>query len=292
MDEILYELREHSAGLNAGRWDYIFSVIKKLGHRPEMVLPDRSAVTMAVPFMRSYCELLVKTCHHRGAFAMGGMAAFIPSRRDAAVNAVALAKVREDKEREASQGFDGTWVAHPDLVPTAYEAFDAVLGDRPNQIDRQRDDVTVTAAELLDVAATPGEVTEEGLRNNVSVGIQYLAAWLQGSGAVAINNLMEDAATAEISRSQIWQWLHHGRFATDDVRADHRRGDGHARPRLRRGARRSSRASPPGPTTSSSSPCPPTTSSSRTRSTPDQAGGRSNSAAWPCPTPTQRVARP
>jgi malate synthase len=218
MDEILYELREHSAGLNAGRWDYIFSVIKKLGHRPEMVLPDRSAVTMAVPFMRSYCELLVKTCHHRGAFAMGGMAAFIPSRRDAAVNEIALAKVREDKEREASQGFDGTWVAHPDLVPTAYEAFDAVLGDRPNQIDRRRDDVTVTAADLLDVAATPGEATEDGLRNNVSVGIQYLAAWLHGSGAVAINNLMEDAATAEISRSQIWQWLHHDRFSADDVR--------------------------------------------------------------------------
>jgi malate synthase len=217
MDEILYELREHSAGLNAGRWDYIFSVIKKLGHRPEMVLPDRSAVTMAVPFMRSYCELLVKTCHHRGAFAMGGMAAFIPSRRDAAVNEIALAKVREDKEREASQGFDGTWVAHPDLVPTAYEAFDAVLGDRPNQIDRQRDDVTVTAADLLNVAATPGEATEDGLRNNVSVGIQYLAAWLQGSGAVAINNLMEDAATAEISRSQIWQWLHHDRFSAEDV---------------------------------------------------------------------------
>ena len=179
MDEILYELRDHSAGLNAGRWDYIFSVIKKLGHRPEMVLPDRGDVTMAVPFMRSYCELLVKTCHRRGAFAMGGMAAFIPSRRDADVNAVALAKVREDKEREASQGFDGTWVAHPDLVPTAYEAFDAVLGERPNQIDRQRDDVSVSAADLLNVAATPGEVTEDGLRNNVSVGIQYLAAWLR-----------------------------------------------------------------------------------------------------------------
>ena len=217
MDEILFELREHSAGLNAGRWDYIFSVIKKLGHRPEMVLPDRGAVTMAVPFMRSYCELLVKTCHRRGAFAMGGMAAFIPSRRDPEVNAVALARVREDKEREASQGFDGTWVAHPDLVPTAYEAFDAVLGTRPNQIDRQRDDVTVTATDLLDIAATPGEATEAGLRNNVSVGIQYLAAWLQGSGAVAINDLMEDAATAEISRSQIWQWLHHDRFTSDDV---------------------------------------------------------------------------
>jgi malate synthase len=218
MDEILYELREHSAGLNAGRWDYIFSVIKKLGHRPEFVLPDRADVTMAVPFMRSYCELLVKTCHRRGAFAMGGMAAFIPSRRDPEVNAVALAKVREDKEREASQGFDGTWVAHPDLVSVAMECFDAVLGERPNQIDRQRDDVAVTAADLLDVASTPGDVTEQGLRNNVSVGIQYLAAWLRGSGAVAINNLMEDAATAEISRSQIWQWLRHGRVTADDVR--------------------------------------------------------------------------
>ena len=218
MDEILYELREHSAGLNAGRWDYIFSVIKKLGHRPEFVLPDRAAVTMAVPFMRSYCELLVKTCHRRGAHAMGGMAAFIPSRRDPVVNEVALAKVREDKEREASQGFDGTWVAHPDLVPVAYEAFDAVLGERPNQIERRRDDVSVTGADLLAVAATPGEISEEGLRNNVSVGIQYLAAWLRGSGAVAIFNLMEDAATAEISRSQIWQWLHHGMISPEDVR--------------------------------------------------------------------------
>ena len=218
MDEILSELREHSAGLNAGRWDYIFSVIKKLGHRPEFVLPDRADVTMAVPFMRSYCELLVKTCHRRGAHAMGGMAAFIPSRRDAEVNALALEKVREDKDREASQGFDGTWVAHPDLVPVAMESFDGVLGDRPNQIDRQRDDVEISAADLLNVGATPGEITEAGLRNNVSVGIQYLAAWLQGAGAVAINNLMEDAATAEISRSQIWQWLRHGRVTDDDVR--------------------------------------------------------------------------
>jgi len=217
MDEILYELRDHSAGLNAGRWDYIFSVIKKLGHRPEFVLPDRADVTMAVPFMRSYCELLVKTCHRRGAHAMGGMAAFIPSRRDAEVNAIALEKVREDKDREASQGFDGTWVAHPDLVPVAMESFDRVLGDRPNQIERQRDDVQVVASDLLDVAATPGDVTEAGLRNNVSVGIQYLAAWLQGSGAVAINNLMEDAATAEISRSQIWQWLRHDRVSKADV---------------------------------------------------------------------------
>jgi len=220
MDEILFELREHSAGLNAGRWDYIFSVIKKLGHRPEFVLPDRGDVTMAVPFMRSYCELLVKTCHARGAFAMGGMAAFIPSRRDPEVNAVALAKVREDKEREAAQGFDGTWVAHPDLVPVAQEAFDRLLGDRPNQIERRRNDIRASAADLLDVAATPGEITEEGLRNNVSVGIQYLAAWLNGNGAVAINNLMEDAATAEISRSQIWQWLHHGRVTAEDVRRE------------------------------------------------------------------------
>jgi malate synthase len=218
MDEILHELREHSAGLNAGRWDYIFSVIKKLGHRPEFVLPDRVDVTMAVPFMRSYCELLVRTCHRRGAHAMGGMAAFIPSRRDPEVNAIALEKVREDKDREVSQGFDGTWVAHPDLVPVALESFDRVLGDRPNQIDRQRDDVHVTSSDLLDVAATPGAITEDGLRSNVSVGIQYLAAWLHGSGAVAINNLMEDAATAEISRSQIWQWLHHGRITADDVR--------------------------------------------------------------------------
>ncbi|MBA3244484.1 MAG: malate synthase A [Actinobacteria bacterium] len=217
MDEILHELREHSAGLNAGRWDYIFSVIKKLGHRPEFVLPDRAAVTMAVPFMRSYSELLVKTCHRRGAHAIGGMAAFIPSRRDPAVNEIALAKVREDKEREAGQGFDGTWVAHPDLVPVAMEVFDRVLGERPNQVERQRKDVTASAAALLDVAATPGEITEDGLRNNVSVGIQYLAAWLQGSGAVAIFNLMEDAATSEISRSQVWQWLAHGEIERADV---------------------------------------------------------------------------
>jgi len=217
MDEILYELREHSAGLNAGRWDYIFSVIKKLGHRPEFVLPDRAAVTMAVPFMRAYADLLVKTCHRRGIHAIGGMAAFIPSRRDPEVNAVALTKVREDKEREAGQGFDGTWVAHPDLVPVAIEVFDRVLGNRQNQVDRQREDVNADAAALLDVASTPGEITEEGLHNNVSVGIQYLAAWLRGSGAVAIFNLMEDAATSEISRSQVWQWLRHGRVERADV---------------------------------------------------------------------------
>ena len=217
MDEILFELREHSAGLNAGRWDYIFSVIKKLGHRPEFVLPDRAQVTMAVPFMRSYAELLVKTCHRRGAHAIGGMAAFIPSRRDPEVNEVALAKVREDKEREAGQGFDGTWVAHPDLVPVALAEFERVLGGRPNQVERQRDDVHAEAEQLLDVASTPGEVTDEGLRNNVSVGIQYLAAWLNGSGAVAIHNLMEDAATSEISRSQVWQWLRHGKVSREQV---------------------------------------------------------------------------
>ncbi len=217
MDEILYELGPHATALNAGRWDYLFSVIKKLGHRPEFVLPDRNAVGMGVPFMRAYAELLVATCHRRGAHAIGGMAAFIPSRRDAEVNAVALAKVREDKEREASQGYDGTWVAHPDLVPVALEVFDRVLGERPNQLEVLREDVVADAAALLDVAATPGEVTLDGLRNNVSVGIQYLAAWLNGSGAVAIFNLMEDAATSEISRAQVWQWLHDGRFTREQV---------------------------------------------------------------------------
>ncbi|HEV7824520.1 MAG TPA: malate synthase A [Mycobacteriales bacterium] len=209
MEEILYELRDHSAGLNAGRWDYIFSAIKKFRTRGrDFMLPDRAQVTMTVPFMRAYTELLVHTCHKRGAHAIGGMAAFIPSRKDAAVNETAMAKVREDKTREANDGFDGSWVAHPDLVPICREVFDGVLGDKPNQLDRTRDDVKVTAEQLLDVAATPGNVTEAGLRNNVSVGIQYLAAWLRGSGAVGIFNLMEDAATAEISRSQVWQWLH------------------------------------------------------------------------------------
>jgi malate synthase len=217
MDEILYELREHSAGLNAGRWDYIFSVIKKFRDRDDFVLPDRSAVTMTVPFMRAYTELLVKTCHKRGAFAMGGMAAFIPNRRDPEVTENALARVHEDKSREAGDGFDGTWVAHPDLVPTAMEEFDKVLGDKPNQISRQRPEVSVTPEQLLAVSDTPGEVTEEGIRQNVSVGIQYLAAWLSGTGAAAIANLMEDVATAEISRSQIWQWTHHGRADRDRV---------------------------------------------------------------------------
>ena len=209
MEEILYELRDHSSGLNAGRWDYIFSIIKKFRNRPEFVLPDRAQVTMTVPFMRAYTELLVKTCHRRGAHAMGGMAAFIPSRRDAEVNRVALVKVKEDKDREAADGFDGTWVAHPDLVPTATEAFDRVLGDRPNQLERQRPEVKVTGGQLIDVRVPDGTITENGLRMNVSVGIQYLESWMRGTGAAAINNLMEDVATAEISRSQVWQWVRH-----------------------------------------------------------------------------------
>jgi malate synthase len=209
MEEILYELREHSAGLNAGRWDYLFSIIKKFRTRGrDFVLPERNAVTMTAPFMRAYTELLVKTCHGRGAHAMGGMAAFIPSRRDPEVNAKALAKVRDDKARESADGFDGSWVAHPDLVPVCQEVFDGVLGDQPNQLGKRRDDVEVSAADLLAVAKTPGGITEAGLRNNISVGLQYLANWLAGTGAVAIFNLMEDAATAEISRSQVWQWLH------------------------------------------------------------------------------------
>jgi malate synthase len=217
MDEILYELRDHMSGLNAGRWDYLFSVIKNFRDAGAgFVLPDRADVTMTAPMMRAYTELLVSTCHRRGAFAMGGMAAFIPSRRDPVVNERALAKVREDKEREARDGFDGSWVAHPDLVPVCEEVFDRHLGDRPNQLDRRRDDVHVTAEQLLAVHETPGSRTERGLRENVSVSLQYLAAWLAGNGAVGINNLMEDAATAEISRSQIWQWLHNG-VALDDT---------------------------------------------------------------------------
>ena len=209
MQEILYELREHSSGLNAGRWDYLFSIIKKFRTRGrEFVLPERNAVTMTAPFMRAYTELLVSTCHGRGAHAMGGMAAFIPSRRDAEVNATALAKVRDDKTRESRDGFDGSWVAHPDLVPICREVFDGVLGDQQNQLGKLREDVSVTAADLLSVGKTPGGITEAGLRNNISVGLQYLANWLAGNGAVAIFNLMEDAATAEISRSQVWQWLH------------------------------------------------------------------------------------
>jgi malate synthase len=210
MDEILYELRDHAAGLNAGRWDYIFSMIKTFRDDPAFVLPDRSQVGMTVPFMRSYTELQVATCHRRGAHAIGGMSAFIPNRRNPEVTELALTKVTEDKKREASQGCDGTWVAHPDLVPVARAQFDAVLGERPNQVERQRPDVAVTAADLLDTTIEGGRVTETGLRANVSVGIRYLSSWLSGQGAAAIDDLMEDVATAEISRSQIWQWVHHG----------------------------------------------------------------------------------
>ncbi|TRW44193.1 malate synthase A [Georgenia yuyongxinii] len=214
MEEILYELREHSAGLNAGRWDYIFSVIKNFRTRPEFVLPDRADVTMTVPFMRAYTELLVRTCHRRGAHAIGGMSAFIPS-KDPERDAVVFAKVREDKSREAAAGFDGSWVAHPGMVGAVAEVFDATLGFMPHQIGRTRDDVRVGAAELLDIAATPGAVTAEGLRTNVAVALRYLEAWLEGRGAVGIFGLMEDAATAEISRSQVWQWIHHGTALAD-----------------------------------------------------------------------------
>ncbi|MFE1234052.1 malate synthase A [Streptomyces sp. NPDC058745] len=211
MEEILYELRDHAAGLNAGRWDYLFSIVKNFRDGgAKFVLPDRNLVTMTAPFMRAYTELLVRTCHKRGAHAIGGMAAFIPSRRDAEVNKVAFEKVKADKDREAGDGFDGSWVAHPDLVPIAMASFDAVLGDRPNQKDRLREDVHVEGPELIDIASLDARPTYEGLRNAVQVGTRYIEAWLRGLGAVAIFNLMEDAATAEISRSQIWQWINAG----------------------------------------------------------------------------------
>jgi malate synthase len=216
MEEILYELRHHSAGLNCGRWDYLFSYIKKLARRPDVILPDRAQVTMTAPFMRAYALSCIKACHKRGAFAMGGMAAFIPIKGDAAANEQALQKVREDKRREATDGHDGTWVAHPGLVAIAREEFDKVLHDRPNQIDRRRDDVQVAAAQLLEVPK--GTITEEGLRTNIRVGIQYLEAWLGGLGCVPLYNLMEDAATAEISRTQVWQWVQHPRGVLDDGR--------------------------------------------------------------------------
>jgi malate synthase len=216
MEEILYELRDYGCALNAGRWDYIFSTIKKLGAE----LPDRAQVTMTVPFMRAYTQLLVRSCHRRDAHAIGGMAAFIPSRRDPEVNEIALAKVRDDKERESGDGFDGTWVAHPDLVPVATEVFDRVLGKRENQVDRLRDDVHVTAAELTDFRVPGGEVTDAGLHVNVSVGVRYLDSWLHGVGAAAIDNLMEDAATAEISRAQVWTWVKAGRFTPERVHSE------------------------------------------------------------------------
>jgi malate synthase len=215
MEEILFELRDHSAGLNAGRWDYLFSIIKKFRGRKDFLLPDRNSISMTAPFMRAYTELLVKTCHTRGAHAIGGMAAFIPSRKDPEVNDVALAKVREDKDRESGDGFDGTWVAHPDLVPVAMEVFDRVLGEHPHQRERLREEVSVAAEDLLRFEIPGGASTEAGLRNDVSVGLQYLASWLQGIGAAAIANLMEDAATSEIARSQVWQWVHHGAVLDD-----------------------------------------------------------------------------
>jgi malate synthase len=215
MDEILYELRRHSAGLNCGRWDYIFSFIKKLRQQPDVCLPDRALVTMTVPCMRAYSLLCIKTCHRREAHAIGGMAAYIPVRSDAVANELAMGKVREDKQREARDGHDGTWVAHPGLVPVALEAFDALMPGT-NQIARKREDVQVSAADLL--AVPQGPITEGGLRTNVSVGVQYVEAWLRGTGCVPINNLMEDAATAEISRAQVWQWIHHPKGILDDGR--------------------------------------------------------------------------
>ncbi|HEY1417474.1 MAG TPA: malate synthase A, partial [Myxococcaceae bacterium] len=210
MEEFLYEMREHASGLNAGRWDYMFSFIKKFRNRKDKVLPDRAQVTMTVPFMRAYTELLVKSCHIHGAFAMGGMAPFIPSRKNPEINEKALAKVREDKVREVADGFDGTWVAHPDLVPTAKEVFDEKLGAKDNQLDRLRSEVQVSAPQLVDATVPDGKITEAGFRLNVDVALQYINSWLLENGAAAIYNLMEDAATAEISRAQLWQWIHHG----------------------------------------------------------------------------------
>ena len=220
MEEILFELRQHSVGLNAGRWDYIFSLIKKMRANPAYVLPDRTKVTMQTPFMRAYAEALVQVCHRRGAHAIGGMSAFIPSRSDPAINAKAFPAIIADKRREADQGFDGAWVAHPDLVPVVGKVFENVLGDRDNQITHLREDVSVSASDLLDVASAGSEVTEDGLRSNIAVGILYLNSWMQGRGAAALFNLMEDTATAEISRSQVWQWLHHGAKLTNGASVD------------------------------------------------------------------------
>ena len=217
MDEILYELREHSAGLNAGRWDYIFSCIKKFKNDKDFCLADRAQVTMTAPFMRAYALLLVKTCHKRGAPAMGGMSALIPSKTDAEANEKAFAGIRADKTRDANDGYDGGWVAHPGLVEVAMTEFVKVLGDKPNQFEKQRDDVVVTAADLLNFKPE-APITENGLRNNINVGIHYLAAWLAGNGCVPIHNLMEDAATAEISRSQVWQWVRSDKGVLEDGR--------------------------------------------------------------------------
>lgn len=216
MEEILYELRVHSGGLNCGRWDYIFSYIKKFAKKEAFLVPDRSTVGMTTPFMRAYSLACIKACHKRSAFAMGGMAAQIPIKGDPAANEAAMTKVRADKKREAEDGHDGTWVAHPALVAIAMEEFDKVLGDKPNQIDRQRDDVNVTAVDLLEIPK--GNITEKGIRENIKVGVQYLEAWLRGVGCVPLNNLMEDAATAEISRTQLWQWVHNPNGVLDDGR--------------------------------------------------------------------------
>ncbi|WP_297573435.1 malate synthase A [uncultured Deefgea sp.] len=217
MDEILYELREHSSGLNAGRWDYIFSCIKKFRMDRDFCLADRSQITMTVPFMRAYSLLLLKTCHQRGAPAMGGMSAYIPVKSDPVANEKAMSQVRADKERDAGDGYDGGWVAHPGLVPVAMAAWDVILGDQPNQISKQRADIACSAADLLNFQPE-SPITEAGLRGNISVGVQYLASWLAGMGCVPIHNLMEDAATAEISRSQIWQWLRSDKGVLDDGR--------------------------------------------------------------------------
>ncbi|WP_261523794.1 malate synthase A [Burkholderia multivorans] len=217
MDEILYELREHSSGLNAGRWDYIFSAIKKFKNDRDFCLADRSKITMTVPFMRAYALLLLKTCHKRNAPAIGGMSALIPIKNDPEANEKAMAGVRSDKQRDATDGYDGGWVAHPGLVPIAMEEFVKVLGDKPNQIGKQRDDVQVEGKNLLDFQPE-APITEAGLRNNINVGIHYLGAWLDGNGCVPIHNLMEDAATAEISRSQVWQWIRSPKGVLDDGR--------------------------------------------------------------------------
>lgn len=215
MEEILYELRDHVSGLNAGRWDYIFSIIKKFQDKEDFVFPDRGQITMTAPFMRAYTELLIRTCHKRGAYAMGGMAAFVPNRKDPAVTEMALMKVKEDKLRESKDGFDGTWVAHPDLVSIAHEVFEVALKNKSHQKDKMRTEVNVQADDLLNFHINDGKITESGLRHNISVALQYLDAWLRGIGAVAIYNLMEDVATAEISRAQLWQWVHHKAILDD-----------------------------------------------------------------------------
>ena len=268
MEEILYELRDHSAGLNAGRWDYIFSMIKNFAEDADHVLPDRSRVTMTSPFMAAYADLLVRTCHARGAHAIGGMAAFVPSRSNPAATAAALEKTTADKSREAGLGFDGSWVAHPALVQTCLDAFTAVLGDRPNQLERQRPDVTVGRTDLVDVSSTDGAVTLDGVRTNVRISLEYLSAWVGGAGAVAIDDLMEDAATVEISRMQVWHWLRHGvrtaegtevtealvRGLLDEVATSAGRG--------RRRGRRGSGWPRPGRSSSRPASCPPGRSSS------------------------------